>query len=149
MFHFVSASGCGALRLQHGLVFLRGPHLSHGGQGRPVPAEDVLRQGQHILPGHGVVGGDDLLRGHDLSGEEQGPAGVAHPGLGGFQAHDYVGLGLLPGPGELFVGGTLRQEFPDDLADGPESLFLGVPVQGGVDAEDAGVRVAGPVGVDE
>ena len=73
---------------------------------------------------------------------------MAHPGLGGLQPHDYVGLGLLPGPLQLLVGGALGQKLPDYLADGLDGLGLGLLIQGGVDAEDPGVGVARPVGVD-
>ena len=73
---------------------------------------------------------------------------MAHAALGGLHAHDHVGLGLLPGTGELLVRRALLGKLGDHPADGLQSLLLGVPVQGHVDAVHAGVGMACPVGVD-
>ena len=69
-------------------------------------------------------------------------------GLGGLQPHEHVGLGLLPGPVQLLLGDAVVAEVPDDGEDGVQGLALGLAAQGGVDAEVAGIVVAGAVGVD-
>ena len=69
-------------------------------------------------------------------------------GLGGLQAHEHVGLGLLPGPIQLGLGDAVVGEVADHGQDGVQGLALGLLPQGGVDAEVAGVVVAGAVGVD-
>ena len=138
------------LRLsQHQLpVLFRRPHLAHGRQGGSLPGKDLLRQGHHVLPCDTVVGVEDLLRGQNFPGKEQRPPCMAHTGLGGFQAHDDVGLRLLSGPLQLLGGGALGQEVVDDPADGRQGLGLRLLVQGRVDTEDPRLRVARAVGVD-
>ena len=100
-------------------------------------------QGLHVRPRHRVVGSDDGVLVQHLA-----PAQAAHVGLGGLQPHEHVGLGLLPGPVQLGLGDAVLGQLPDHGQNGVQRLSLGLPPQGGVDAEVAGIVMAGAVGVD-
>ena len=57
----------------------------------------------------------------------------------------HVGLGLLPGPVQLGLGDAVLGRLPDHGQNGVQRLSLGLPPQGGVDAEVAGIVMAGAV----
>ena len=105
-------------------------------------------QGLHVRPRHRVVGSDDGVLVQHLALEQLAPAQAAHVGLGGLQPHEHVGLGLLPGPVELGLGDAVLGQLPDHGQNGVQRLSLGLPPQGGIDAEVAGIVMAGAVGVD-
>lgn len=86
------------------------------------------------------AGGDDGALVQHLA-----PAQAAHVGLGGLQPHKHVGLGLLPGPVQLGLGDAMLGQLPDHGQNGVQRLSLGLPPQGGVDAEVAGIVMAGAV----
>ena len=65
-----------------------------------------------------------------------------------YQPHEHVGLGLLPGPVQLGLGDAVLGRLPDHGQNGVQRLSLGLPPQGGVDAEVAGIVMAGAVRVD-
>ena len=109
----------------------------------------------HLPPGEGRVGTEKPPAPKRGAGGDDGalvqhlaPAQAAHVGLGGLQPHEHVGLGLLPGPVQLGLGDAVLGRLPDHGQNGVQRLSLGLPPQGGVDAEVAGIVMAGAVRVD-
>ena len=112
-----------------------------------MKVEHLPGQLPHLLTGNRVIPGNELVLVQDLPQQQFPPAQAAHAGLGGLQAHEHIGLGLLPGPVQLLLGGAVLGEVPDNGADGLQRLPLHVPVQGGVDPKISRVLVAGGIGV--
>ena len=73
---------------------------------------------------------------------------MAHAGLDRLHPHEDVGLGLVPGPGELLLGGAVVGQLPHDGPDGLQGPLFLLLIQGGVDPQKAGVGVVGHIGVD-
>lgn len=73
---------------------------------------------------------------------------MAHAGLNGLQPHQKSGLGLLPGTVQFLLSGTMLGQVADDIPDGVQGLCLLLTACGGVDAQQAGVRMIGHIGID-
>lgn len=72
---------------------------------------------------------------------------MAHAGLNGFQPHEHAGLGLLPGPLQLLLGGAVLRQLPEQGAGSIQRLPLQLGAEGGVHPQQAGVGVVGYIGV--
>ena len=118
-----------------------GLYPAHGGQGGQVHLEDILRQVPELLPGDGIVLGEQLVCLPHPAIQQGGGPQLAHAALDGLRAHEQVGLGLLPHPVQLLLGGAVVGQLAHQIPHGIQGLALLLPVQGGVHPQKAGVGV--------